>query len=191
MAIETLENLEALSLLDQIEPDSLTLSDLTLEKQVRFLGAFKLWKDVEKGYVKGRGFANAQILNPLRDSNVFTKAERIYKDISDNFSLNSVHELRVFIKDHDNRQHCFKLDFFYPESRIDVEVSPDFHLSYKLVAVRDKLKAMLLKRLGIRVFHVKVYFKHGKTIIDVAKARKLCKLIKDSKISPDCLTYYQ
>ena len=166
MAIRTLEIFEALSLIDDIEPDSFSIADLTLEKQIKLLETFKSWKDIEKGKIKGRGFANASILNPLRDSEVFTKAEQIFKDISD------------------------KLDFFYPESRIDVEISPDFHKSYKLVAVRDKLRALLLKRANIRVFVIRVYFKHGKTFIDVAKARKVCKLILEAKSSPDCLTYW-
>jgi hypothetical protein len=174
-----------------MEPESLSISDLTLEKQISFLEAFKSWKDVEKGHAKGKGFANSFNMNLKRNSHVYTTAEQLFKDVSDSFSLNSVHELRIRLKDRDNHLHCFKLDFFYPNCRIDVEVSPDFHLSYKLVAIRDKLKELLLKRANIRVYHLRVYFKHGTTFIDLDKAEKLCKLIKDAETCPDCLTYWQ
>jgi len=190
MAISTLENIEALSLLDDLEPNPTRLCDLSLEKHIRLLETFKSWKDIEKGKAKGRGFGNAQILNPKRDSDIYTKAEQLFKDISDSFGLKSVHELRIQLKDRDNRPHNCKLDFFYPESRIDVEISPDFHKSYKLVAIRDLLRKKLLNRQNIRVFVIRVYFRHGKTMIDVAKARKVCKLILEAKSSPDCLTYW-
>ncbi len=70
-----LEICQELSLIDDLEPNPTRLCDLSLEKQIRLLETFKSWKDIEKGKAKGRGFGNAQILNPKRDSDIYTKAE--------------------------------------------------------------------------------------------------------------------
>jgi len=185
-----LEIFEVLACLDQIEPETVSIDDLSLETQVSLLEAFKSWKDIEKGRTRGRGFANAQILNPKRDKNVFTKGEAKFKAISEAFGLNLIHEHRIKVKDGKNRSKLFKLDFFDPFSRTDVELDPDFHKSYKLVAVRDILREKLLKRSGVTVFRLRIFYKGGKTCIDVKKARKLCQTLKETQIKPSCLSYW-
>jgi very-short-patch-repair endonuclease len=183
-----------LSELPNCEPKAITLDDLSLEKQISFLDAFKSWKDIEKGKKKGNGFANASILNQKRNPSVFTTLEAKSAEIFDSFDLRYVHELRFKGNDSLNKMHHYKLDFFFPESRINIEISPDFHVKYRLVAIRDALKKRILNRDGIRVFHVRTFVRrrNGQIISlpDIAKLRKLAKMIQSSKISPECIEYY-
>jgi very-short-patch-repair endonuclease len=180
--------------LANMEPSSLNLDDLELESQISLLEAFKSWKDCEKGRSKAKGFANAAALNAKRDPHVFTDAEAKAAQIFDSFNVSYEHEVKIQLKDSRNRLHCYKLDFFFPESRIDVEISPDFHKSYKLVAKRDVLRKRLLKRAGIRVLTIPVHVKsrNGRqmSIPDVNRTRKVARIVKEAQKSRSCLTYY-
>ena len=182
-----LEIYDELSLICQIEPKSLTLKELSLEKQLKFLEAFKNRKDCEKGHARGKGFGNSWILNQKRLKSVYTVAESKFKAIADSFELNNVHELRFKAKDSENRTHCYKLDFYFPKCKIAVEISPDFHFSYKIVVIRDKIRKHALNKHGIKVFTVKA---NKFNEIDVKYARKILRLIKEARISPECLDYW-
>lgn len=150
--------------------------------------------NIEKGKTKGKGFANASILNPLRDSAIFTDAEKQAKAIFDAFELSYVHELRIQLKDSRNSRHCYKLDFFFPNCRIDVEISPDFHETYKLVAIRDVLRERLLRKAGIRTFTIKTKAKKQNGKIGMAIDRKyaqfVAQTVKEAQISSGCLNYW-
>lgn len=176
--------------LEQIEANSVSLNDLSLEKQLKFLTltSFKKCRDCEKGKAKGKGFANHLVHNPKRQKDVYTDAELKFKAISDSFELNHLHEWCVSIKDSENKAHFYKLDFYYPESKIAVEISPDFHFSYKPVFIRDKIrKKALNQKFGIKVFTVKVGKFNG---IDIKYARKVLRFIKAAQTSPETLEYW-
>lgn len=184
------ELFETLSTIPQIEFDSIGINDLTIEKQLRFLETFKNIKDIEKKKSCSKGFSNGSILNQARDSHIYTKAEQLFKNLCESFNLNPVHELKIKVKDSENRLHLFKLDFYFQDSKIDVEISPAFHKTYRIVAIRDKLKAKLLKKDGIKVYHVDVIFKHDETFIDINKAKKLCLMIQKATTKKSCLNYW-
>lgn len=177
-----------------MEQSSSNLEDLCLESQIRFLEAFKCFKDCEKGRCRGKGFGNAAILNAKRNPNVFTNAEAKAAEIFDSFGLSYEHEVRIQLKDSKNRLHCFKLDFFFPECRIDVEISPDFHETYKLVKIRDVLRERLLKKAGIRVLTIPVYAKRANgrqtSIPDMNRTRNVARIVKEAQKSPECLKYW-
>jgi len=183
-----LEIYQELSRFDQIDEESMRLSDLPLEKQLKFLVSLKNYHDCEKGRAKGKGFANSHILNPSRKNNVYTQAESKFKALIEAFELNSLHEWCIPIKDSENKSHFYKLDFYFPESKIAVEISPDFHFSYKPVFIRDKIRKLALnKKFGIAVYTVKA----GKNNeIDVKYARNVLRIIKAAQTSPETLEYY-
>ena len=190
----TLDLAFAFGNLQNIEQPSLSLEDLSLESQIGLLEAFKSWKDCEKGAIRGKGFANASNRNASRNPSIFTSAEAKAAKIFDSLELSYEHELRIQLKDAKNRSHLYKLDFFFPESRIDVEISPDFHWTYRLVAIREVLKERLLKRAGIRVYHVRAHTKklNGRVscVPDIKELRKLAKIIKEAETKPNCLKYW-
>jgi len=177
-----------------MEPISSNLEDLELESQIRFLEAFKCFKDCEKGKYRGKGFSNASNLNPKRNPSIFTTAEAKAAEIFDSYGLSYGHEVKIQLKDSKNHLHHYKLDFFFPESRINVEISPDFHKTYKLVAKRDVLRKRLLKKAGIRMLTIPVYVKsqngHQISVPDVNRTRNVAKIVKEAQNSPNCLKYW-
>ena len=183
-----LEIFEDLARLDQIETESVSLKELSLEKQLKFLMSLKNFKDCEKGRAKGKGFGNSLIKNAGREKDVYTVAELKFKAISDSFELNHLHEWCIPIKDAENQLHRYKLDFYYPESKIAVEISPNFHFSYKPVFIRDKIrKKALNSKFGIKVFTVKAAKNNE---IDVKYARNVLRIIKATQTSPETLEYW-
>lgn len=190
----TLELGFALANLPQIDSSEFVLTDLSLESQLGFLECLKPLKDIEKGKCRGHGFSNSINRNAGRKRNAFTNAEKQFADICASQDLYYVHEHRFNAKDGKNRLHHYKLDFLFPDSRINVEISPDFHWTYKIVAIRDVLKKRALKRAGIRTFVVRVFFRSRKGQcsgrIDVSYARKIVRIIKQSQTSPESLNYW-
>lgn len=183
-----LEIYQELSRFDQIDDESCRISDLPLEKQLKLLTVTKNLKDCEKGRAKGKGFANSHVLNPARKNNVYTVAESKFKAISDSFELKHLHEWQISVKDSENKSHFYKLDFYYPDSKIAVEISPDFHFSYKPVFIRDKIRKLALnKKFGIAVYTVKATKNNE---IDVKYARNVLRIIKAAQISPETLSWY-
>jgi hypothetical protein len=174
--------------LDQIEQKSVSLNDLSLEKQLKFLTSLKNLKDCEKKPVKGKGFSNSLVKNQKRSKDVYTVAEAKFKAISDSFELNHLHEWCIPVKDAELQLHNYKLDFYYPESKIAVEISPNFHFSYKPVFIRDKIrKKALNQKFGIKVFTVKA---NQFNEIDVKYARNILRIIKAAQTSPETLEYW-
>lgn len=182
-----LEKIEDLSQLRQIEAESTSLKDLRLEIQLKFLEAFKNIKDCEKGKARGKGFGNSLILNRKRSGKVYTVAESKFSQLAKTFGVDFVHEHHITVRDTLSQKHHYKLDFFSPEHRIAVEISPSFHFSYKIVAIRDKIRKKALKRHGIKTFTVKATKNND---INAKYARKVLRLLKQSGISPECLEYW-
>jgi len=184
-----LEKIEDLSQLRQIEAESVGLKDLRLETQLKFLIALKDVNDCEKGHARGLGFGNSWILNRNRSSKVYTVAESKFRQLAESFEIRQYcHELPIKTKNsHDLSLHCYKLDFFFPKCRIAVEISPDFHFSYKHVFIRDKLRKKALKKHGITTYTVK---SNKFNEINVKYARKILHLIKAAHTSPECLEYW-
>jgi hypothetical protein len=188
--MEHLRITEICANLTQIEKPSIGLYDLTLEHQVQYLEYMKRYKDIEHGKPKGRGFANCQQFNHKRNPRVFTTLEREFHKLAKDFDLELNHEVRIKVNDRFNRQHIFKLDFLDPKTRINVEISPDWHRNYLLVARRDALRRQLLKKVGIRSLTVRVTKKCNQLHIDYIRARRIIKTIKSATISPNSLDYY-
>lgn len=176
--------------LTQIEKPEIGLFDLTLERQVQFLEYMKRYKDIERGKAKGRGFGNCWKLNSRRHSKVFTFLESEFHNLAKDFNLELNHEVHIKVKDRLNRWHIFKLDFFEPTTRIDIEVSPNWHKNYLLVVRRDALRRRLLKRVGIRSLTVPVIYKGKHGHIDFIRAKRIIKVIKSATVSVNSLDYY-
>jgi hypothetical protein len=176
--------------LTQIEEPCEGLFDLILESQVQFLEYMKRYKDIERGKTKGRGFGNCWKLNSKRHPHVFTFLESEFHNLAKDFNLELNHEVRIKVNDRLNRSHLFKLDFLDPITRIDIEISPNWHKNYLLVVRRDALRRRLLKRVGIRSLTVPVTYKGKHGHIDYIRARRIIKIIKSATVSPNSLDYY-
>lgn len=176
--------------LTQIEEPEIGLFDLALETQVQYLEYMKRHKNIEHGKARGRGFGNCWKLNSKRHPKVFTFLESEFHNLAKDFDLELNHEVRIKVNDKFNRSHIFKLDFFEPTSRIDIEVSPNWHKNYLLVVKRDALRRRLLKRVGIRSLTVPVIYKCNHGHIDYIRARRIIKIIKSAIVSPNSLDYY-
>jgi hypothetical protein len=181
---------EALQKLFNIEEYTIGLYDLKLEHQVQLLEYFKRFKDIEKGKVRGHGFGNCWKLNQKRSPKVFTHLETQFKSLAEDFDLMLEHEVRIKIKDKLNKQHIFKLDFLDPLTRINVELSPQWHKKYLVVERRDALRRRLLKRVGIRSLTVFACQKGDRSVMDYVRAKRVIKIIQNARISPNCLNFY-
>lgn len=182
---------DACANLAQIEDtDAEGLFDLSLESQVQFLEFFKRFKDIERGRSKGNGFGNCWKLNSKRDPHVFTHLETQFKRLADDFNLELNHEVRIRVKDRCNHWHIFKLDFLDPKTRINIEISPNWHRNYLLVARRDALRKRLLKKVGIRSLTVPAFQKGKRCFIDVSRAKRTIKTVLNAKASPNSLDFY-
>jgi hypothetical protein len=186
----TLELSEILQHLENIEDCDTGLFDLSLETQVQLLEYLKRFKDCEKGKAKGKGFGNCWKLNSKRSPHVFTHLEKQFKSLADDFNLELNHEVRIRVADKFNRWHIFKLDFFDPKTRIDIEISPNWHRNYLLVARRDALRKRLLKKLGIRSITVPAIQKGKRCVLDVTRAKRAIKIVLSAESSPNSLEFY-
>jgi hypothetical protein len=148
-------------------------------------------------HVAIKGFS-ANFHNYKRSENNFSIAENLFREqLELNGITNWLHEHKVQIKDALNQTHTYHLDFFIPEIKLAIEISPLFHFTYETVAIRDKLRESLLKRkLGINTIVVKVHFRTRKGILEtyinpvdskkaIAQIRKLSR-----KPNKETLTYY-
>lgn len=176
--------------LTQLENIDIGLFDLTLESQVQYLEYMKRHKDIERGKAKGKGFGNCWKLNSKRNPKVFTYLESEFDNLAKDFDLELNHEVRIRVKDKFNRWHIFKLDFFDPITRINIEVSPNWHKSYLLVVRRDALRKRLLKKIGIRMLTVPVIQKGKYGHINFIRAKRIIKTVLLAKISPNSLSFY-
>jgi len=148
-------------------------------------------------HVAIKGFS-ANFHNYKRSENNFSIAENLFREqLELNGITNWLHEHKVQIKDALNQTHTYHLDFFIPEIKLAIEISPLFHFTYETVAIRDKLRESLLKRkLGINTIVVKVHFRTRKgnieTFINNADTVKAIKAIKklSKKSNPETLTFY-
>jgi hypothetical protein len=150
----------------------------------------KRYKDVEKGRAKGKGFGNCWKLNKKRDPKIFTYLEAQFKNLADDFNLKLNHEVRIKVRDKNGQNHIFKLDFLHTETGINVEISPNWHKNYLIVARRDALRRKLLKKVGIRMLTVPAVQKGKRCCIDVPRAKRVIKLVLSAKTSPNNLDFY-
>jgi len=150
----------------------------------------KRYKDIERGKCKGKGFGNCWKSNSKRNPKVFTRLEAQFNRLANDFDITLEHEVRIKVRDKLNHNHIFKLDFLDPKTRINIEVSPNWHKNYLLVARRDALRRRLLKRVGIRSLTVPVAKKGNCARIDFIRARRILRLIKSATLSPNSLDYY-
>lgn len=176
--------------LTQIEETEIGLYDLQLERQVQLLEYFKRYRDIEHGKAKGKGFGNCWKLNAKRHPKVYTFLESEFDKLARDFNLELNHEVRIRVKDRLNRWHIFKLDFLDPITRINIEISPDWHKKYLLVSRRDALRKRLLKKLGIRSYTVPVVNKGERGHINFAIAKRTINLVLKAQPNPNCLDYY-
>lgn len=194
-----LELYEILSKIDNLETETdIALKDLRLEIQNQFLEFFKNLRtaniivDCEKQKPRASGFSNHK-QSRTRDPKIYTIAESKLKELADSYGLHYVHELRIKVKDYFNRLHTYKLDFYFPASKINVEINPLFHKTYLLVNTRDRLRKKLLKKLGIKSYAIDAYCGKNplETTIDKNRARKILSLISKTQTSRETLSYYQ
>jgi hypothetical protein len=178
---------QELGFISQIEPETTSLEDLPLEKQLKLLTALKDMKDCEKGKAKKAGFGNSLNPNHKRDSKVYTTAENNFKAIADRFGLNYLHEWQIKAKDSELGLHCYKIDFYFPDFKIAVEINPEFHYSYKPVFIRDKIRKIALKKFGIKTYAIK---SDAKNRILTNRAKFVLNLIEDAGISHETLKYW-
>jgi len=188
MALELCEALQNLAQIEDTDVEG--LFDLSLEYQVQFLEFFKRFKDIERGRSKGKGFGNCWKLNSKRNPHIFTHLERQFKNLADDFNLELNHEVRIKVNDRLNHYHIFKLDFLEPKTRVNIEISPNWHRNYLLVARRDALRKRLLKKVGIRSLTVPAFQKGKRCFIDVARAKRVIKTVLQAKTSPNSLDFY-
>ena len=147
-----------------------------------------------------KGFS-ANEHNYKRSSKQYSEAEQLFKDVLDlaglKENLDYFHEFKIKVRDVHNRIHVYHLDFYFPTLKICVEINPLFHYRYEVVAIRDKLRASLLKRkLNIKTLDLRVYMKtrKGKTYkaLDVKQCDKIINEIlnKIHKPHKETLLFY-
>lgn len=148
-------------------------------------------------HVTIKGFS-ANFHNYGRTSDNYSIAENLFREqLELNGITNYLHEHKIIVRDALYRAHTYHLDFFIPDIKLAIEISPLFHFTYETVAIRDKLRESLLKRkLGINVLVVKVHFRtrkgHIETFINHADSVRVIKAIKrmSKKSNPETLTHY-
>ena len=148
-------------------------------------------------HVEIKGFS-VNFHNYARNSDNFSIAENLFREqLELNGITNFIHEHKVVIRDALYRAHTYHLDFYIPEIKLAIEISPLFHFTYETVAIRDKLRTSLLKRkLGIETIVVKVHFRTRKgkleTYINPEDSEKAISEIKKLSEFPskETLPYY-
>lgn len=183
----------------QISDTDLNLIDeIELTKQCRL-------NEIEKNNItafnksigkKIKGFST-NYHNHERDKKNYSIAEKQFKELLLNHGLTDfIHEHKIKVKDVKGIVHTYHIDFYFPLFRLAIEINPTFHYSYNVVAIRDKLRAKLLKRkLHIETIDIKVYFRTRKgkleTFIDYNKAFSVIeKILRKRKIHKETLAYY-
>jgi hypothetical protein len=170
------------------EKDLIHIAEIELTKQcrlndieVRNITAYN--KLIHK---KVKGFS-ANYHNYLKDKSSYSIAERQFKELLEHCGLNDfIHEFKVKVRDFKGTNHTYHMDFYFPLFKIAIEINPLFHYTYNSVAMRDKLRAKLLKRKAhIETIDIKVYQKVRKgkleTFIDYEKAFKIIQIILNKR----------
>ncbi len=93
-------------------------------------------------------------------------------------------ELKVM--DYKNPNFVFYADFYLPNKKLDIEINPAFHKSYKPVFNRDKKREKLLKD----KLHVKTFKITPKELNDIKRVKEIINEINKIPISKEVLTYY-
>ena len=190
--IKSFENLKLKDLnkntIIQIETELLTELDRLNEIKEKITENNKLKGKKIKGF-------SSNFHNYKRSKHVFSIAEKQFNNLAIAHGLNLEHEHKVKVKDVKGKSRNYYLDFFDTETKICIEINPLFHKTYKVVNIRDKLRAFLLKKkLHIITFNVDVIYRtiKGKTVIkiDVDKSLRVINFIKKAKKSKETLSFY-
>lgn len=79
----------------------------------------------------------------------------------------------------------FSADFYFPLLKLDLEISPAFHKTYKKVVERDLVRTKLLKeKLGVKTMVI------GDLDLNEARIEEIKAQIDSLEISPEVLDYY-
>ncbi len=134
---------------------------VVLNKEMKNITAYN-----KANHVNIKGFS-ANFHNYGRNSEHYSIAENLFREQLELNGINFLHEHKIQIKDALLNTHTYHLDFFIPNIKLAIEISPLFHFTYKSVAIRDKLRESLLKRRhGINTVVVKVHFRTRKGILE-------------------------
>jgi hypothetical protein len=136
-------------------------------------------------HITMKGFS-ANFHNFKRVSDNYSIAENLFREQLELNGIDFLHEHKVQIKDALNNNHTYHLDFFIPEIKLAIEISPLFHFTYKTVAIRDKLReSLLLRKENIKTLVIKVHFRtkkgHIETYLNPTDTKKAIKEIKKLK----------
>jgi len=143
----------------------------------------------KKNHVNVKGFS-ANYHNYARTNNNYSIAEKLFQEQLELNGITSyLHEFKIQVKDALFNSHCYHLDFYIPEIKLAIEISPLFHFTYKTVAIRDKLRESLLKRKhGIKTIVIKVHFRvkkgHTETYLNSKDIEIAINLIKKLREIP-------
>jgi hypothetical protein len=169
-----------------------TLKQLkALDKEKQNITAFN-----KAHHVNIKGFSS-NFHNYNRSSDNYSIAENLFREILELNNISFIHEHKIQIRDALLNAHNYHLDFFIPDIKLAIEISPLFHFTYETVAIRDKLReSLLLRKQGIKTLVIKVHFRTRKKIIETylnsSDTDKAIKTIKQLKRKPhkETLLYY-
>jgi hypothetical protein len=170
-----------------------TLKTLVLlNKEMKNITAYN-----KANHVNIKGFS-ANFHNCGRNSEHYSIAENLFREQLELNGINTyLHEHKVTVRDALFNAHIYHLDFYIPDIKLAIEISPLFHFTYKSVAIRDKLRESLLKRKhGINTVVVKVHFRTRKgimeTYINPVDSKKAINKIRklSQKPNKETLTFY-
>lgn len=128
--------------------------------------------------------------NPKRLSYLYTPLEfESLKLFNGFFEERKVyHEFPIKVKDEIGKTHNYHLDFYDTITQSNIEISPNFHKSYKIVVDSDKRRERLLKKLNIKVYHIRANNVKEKTL--KSQIKKTINIIKKKRIPKTILDYY-
>jgi very-short-patch-repair endonuclease len=164
------------------------LRQLNIEKE-------NITKFNKDNHINIKGFS-ANFHNFKRTSDNFSIAESLFRDVLELNNISYLHEFQIKIRDILLNSHSYHLDFFIPEIKLAIEISPLFHFTYKTVATRDKLRESLLLKHGIKTLVIKVHFRTKKgrteTYLNVKDVQQTLKEIKKLRQKPhkETMLYY-
>jgi len=154
------------------------LNELNIQKE-------NITKYNKDNNIKVKGFS-ANFHNFERSNNNYSTAENLFKEQLELNNIAFLHEFQIKIRDALFNSHTYHLDFYIPEIKLAIEISPLFHFTYQTVAIRDKLRESLLKRKhGIKTIIIKVHFRtikgHTETYLNTVDTKKALATIKQLK----------
>lgn len=166
------------------------IEELNTLKELRQLNIEKenITKFNKANHINIKGFSS-NFHNFKRNSDNYSIAESLFRDVLELNNISFLHEFQIKIRDILLNSHSYHLDFFIPEIKLAVEISPLFHFTYKTVAIRDKLRTSLLLKHGIKTLVIKVHFRTRKgrieTYLNVKDVETTIKQIKKLKRIPN------